>query len=78
MERPPEVHILTGRAATPHDGAAVFYTAAGYPDVCRGFSGSGMKQDSGDGNSLDKAEWSALLTVPVSTPPERIGIPIFR
>ena len=34
MGRPPDVHILTGRAATPHDGAAVFYTAAGYPDVC--------------------------------------------
>ena len=31
MERPPEVHILTGMAATPYYGAAVFYTAAGYP-----------------------------------------------
>ena len=77
MERPPEVHILTGMAATPYYGAAVFYTAAGYPGVCRGFSGSGMKQDAGDGNSLDRAELSALSTVLVSTPPERIVIPIF-
>ena len=68
---------MTGRAATPYYGAAVFYTAAGYPGVCSGFSGSGMKQDAGDGNSLDRAELSALSTVLASTPPERIGIPIF-
>ena len=78
MERPPEVHILTGMAATPYYGAAVFYTAAVYPGVYSGFSGSGIKQVVGEGNSLDRAELSALSTVLVSTPPERIVIFIFR
>ena len=77
MGRPPDVHILTGRTATPHDGGAVFYTAAVYPGVYSGFSGSGIKQVVGEGNSLDRAEPSDLPTVLVSTPPERIVIFIF-